>query len=344
MNEENALPTIAITMGDPVGVGPEIILKALADEEIRDYCKVLVVGDSGVLDIVKKKISSPPEIVEIRDPQNLESFSINKIPCWEPCDVDLRRLPFHEPRPDEECGRASGTYIKRAVELALLNVVQAIVTAPVSKIALDLAGFKYPGHTELLADLTQTREYAMMMAGPRFKVVLVTTHSKIKAVSRQITKARVLSKIRLAYDVMQKTYGIQNPRIVVAGLNPHAGETGKMGREEERSIRPAIEQARDDGINVEGPIPADTLFYHYFKDDSKYDISIAMYHDQGLIPFKMLHFHEGVNVTLGLPIIRTSPDHGTAFDIAGKDKANPSSMLAAIKMAIRMTGAGWDKK
>lgn len=332
---EDFVPIIAVTMGDPVGIGPEVIVKSLFNKRKERDHTIVVIGDVALMNSTSSKLSLPLRFKEIRDLSELKALKKEEHACLMPYSLNLRRLPFHQPRPDAGCGQASGTYIKRAVELTLLGVVHGVVTAPINKKSIELAGFRYPGHTELLADLTKSKECAMMMIGDILKIVLVTTHLPLRRVSRWIDKSKVLKKIQLAAKAMKVIYDIKNPRIAVSGLNPHAGEEGRLGSEEGRHIIPAVKRAISEGMDVSGPLPPDILFRQYL--DGLYDVAVCMYHDQALIPFKMLHFEKGINITLGIPIIRTSPDHGTAFDIAGEGKANPSSMMAAIDMALHLT-------
>ncbi|HEX3034279.1 MAG TPA: 4-hydroxythreonine-4-phosphate dehydrogenase PdxA [Thermodesulfobacteriota bacterium] len=308
-------PVIGIAMGDPNGIGAEVIVKALLCSELQGLCTPLVFGDLEIVDEAKKVAGVNSEF----DIVNVANFSKS--------DLIPGRATRHG-------GEASLEYIKEAVRFALQGKVDAVVTAPISKESIHLAGSKYPGHTEMLRDLTGASNVAMMFEGGRFRVVLVTIHCALSEVPRLITKDRVLSTIELTNESLIHLFGIKEPKIVVCGLNPHAGEAGAFGNEESLHIIPAIEEARRRGINATGPLPADTLFY--YANQGKWDAVVAMYHDQGLIPFKMLSFDDGVNVTLGLPIVRTSPDHGTAYDIAWKGRANPSSMIAAIKVAIRL--------
>jgi 4-hydroxythreonine-4-phosphate dehydrogenase len=240
---------------------------------------------------------------------------------------------FEKCKPTAEGGRACVSYIKKAVEFALSKHVDGIVTAPISKEALKMAGFKWPGHTEMLADLTNTKDYTMMLIGKPLRVILVTIHTALKNVPDLITKSKVLKTIRLAKKACDML-NIRNPRIAVAGLNPHAGEAGIFGNEEFKKIIPAVKEAIKEGIPVSGPYPPDTIFHKAYKGDV--DIVVCMYHDQGLIPLKMIAFDKGVNVTIGLPFVRTSPDHGTAYDIAWKGMANPLSMIEAIKVAAML--------
>ncbi len=305
-------PVIGITMGDPNGVGPEVIVKAISSNEIKDLCEIVIFGDAGIL-------------------QKAANNSITELKIIECSEFELEDL---KPSTlDRKAGQASLDYITTAVNSALKNEIDAIVTAPISKESTHLAGSKYPGHTEMLKDLTGADQAVMMFEGDKFKVMLVTIHEALSNVPKLISKDRVLSTIKLTHDSLVNLFKIDAPKIVVCGLNPHAGESGAFGNEEIDHIIPAVEEARELGINIEGPLPADTLFY--YANLGKWDAVVAMYHDQGLIPFKMVSFNDGVNITLGLPIIRTSPDHGTAFDIAWKGVADPSSMIAAIKVAAQ---------
>ncbi|MFA9408350.1 MAG: 4-hydroxythreonine-4-phosphate dehydrogenase PdxA [Candidatus Dadabacteria bacterium] len=305
-------PIIGITMGDPNGVGPEVIVKAISSNEIKDLCEIVIFGDAGILQKAANNSVSNIQIVECSE------FGLE----------DLKPSTL-----DRKAGQASLDYITTAVKSALENEIDAIVTAPISKESTHLAGSKYPGHTEMLKDLSGSNQAVMMFEGQKFKVMLVTIHEALSNVPKLISKDRVLSTIKLTHDSLVNLFKIEAPKIVVCGLNPHAGESGAFGNEEIDHIIPAVEEARELGINVEGPLPADTLFY--YANQGKWDAVVAMYHDQGLIPFKMVSFNDGVNITLGLPIIRTSPDHGTAFDIAWKGVADPSSMIAAIKVAAQ---------
>ncbi|KAF0144415.1 MAG: 4-hydroxythreonine-4-phosphate dehydrogenase [Nitrospirae bacterium] len=319
---------IAITMGDPGGVGPEIIVKALSSAEIREICIPVVIGDRLVIEEAMHMLNLPLKLRVLKSPEESggERETIDLI--------DMKLLgKFMGGKPTAEGGRACASYIKKAAELALDKKVDAVVTAPISKEALKMAGIRWPGHTEMLAELTGTDYYAMMLAGGPLKVILVTIHTSLKSVPEMITRERVLKTIRLAKkacDMME----IENPEIAVAGLNPHAGEAGIFGDEEIKEIIPAIEDAKKEGIQVTGPLPPDTIFHKAYKGE--FDIVVCMYHDQGLIPLKMIAFEQGVNVTVGLPIIRTSSDHGTAYDIAWKGIANSSSMIEAIKMAVKL--------
>ena len=308
-------PTIGITMGDPSGIGPEIILKSLFCSEIQSICSPVIYGDAEILNEAKKLTGIKNE---------LKIISV----------TNLDKNDLSIGNPSVKGGEASILYIREAVKQALEGIIDAIVTAPISKESIHLAGSIYPGHTEMLKDLTGARNVAMMFEGGDFRVVLVTIHCALSEVPKLITQDRVFDAIELTHNSLVELFNIPSPKIVVCGLNPHAGESGIFGNEEIEHIIPAVRKAKDLGIDVTGPLPADTIFYR--ARQGIWDAVITMYHDQGLIPFKMLSFDDGVNVTLGLPIIRTSPDHGTAFDIAWRGKANPSSMIAAIKVAVNL--------
>jgi len=317
-------------MGDPGGVGPEIIVKALSCTLIRDCFSTVVIGDRAPLEKALKLLKAPAKLRIINSPVESNLTSLDR--AIELIDMKMIKK-FKKARPTAEGGRASVGYIKRAVELALNKQVDGIVTAPISKESWKRAGFGWPGHTELLAELTYTKDYAMMLIGGPLKVILVTIHTPLKNVPPLITKDRILKTIRLTKKACHML-GIKRPRIAVAGLNPHAGEAGLFGDEEIIEIIPSIKKAKREGIPVSGPYPPDTVFHKAYVGE--FDIIVCMYHDQGLIPLKMVAFDEGVNVTVGLPFIRTSPDHGTAYDIAWKGIANPSSMVEAIKLAARL--------
>jgi 4-hydroxythreonine-4-phosphate dehydrogenase len=303
-------PTVGITMGDPAGIGPEIILKALKSHRIDGLCHPVIVGSAKVLRQAGAK-----------------NFSV--VDC---APVDLRRI--HAGRISAEAGRAAFASIVTATQMALDGQLSALVTAPICKQALHLAGHRYPGHTDLLARLTKTKRFAMMLATRSLRVVLATTHLPLVRVAGSITKTRVYDTIVLAHSALYELFGIRQPRLAISALNPHAGEGGIFGEDEKRAIVPAIEKALQQGIRAQGPFPADTLFAPGRR--RAFDAIVAMYHDQGLIPIKMAGFGKAVNITLGLPIIRTSPDHGTALEIAGSGKADPGSMIRAIEMAVRL--------
>jgi 4-hydroxythreonine-4-phosphate dehydrogenase len=321
---------ILITMGDPGGVGPEIIVKAFAGAGIGKSCIPIVVGDPVVMSRALRLFGNHLSLREVRSPDEAARCQ-NQLHV---INVKHTNLPaFPEAKPTAAGGKACVSYIRKAVELAMQRQVDGMVTAPISKEALRMAGFDWPGHTEMLAELSGTGEYAMMLVGGRLRVILVTIHTALKNVPRLITTQRVLRVIRLAKKACDMLK-IETPKIGVSGLNPHAGEAGIFGEEEITQIVPAIKHARREGIPVAGPYPPDTIFHKAYHGE--FDIVVCMYHDQGLIPLKMIAFHKGVNVTVGLPLIRTSPDHGTAYDIAWKDMANPSSMIEAIKLAAKL--------
>ena len=318
---------IAVTMGDPAGIGPEVVLKTLA--EATHGAPVVVIGDVGVLantakqlglDLVVRRIASVAEISG--DEGMVEVLSVRS---------PLIRPPVGEV--DATCGLAAFDYIRAAIDLANSGEVSAIVTAPIHKEALAKAGIKYPGHTEILADLGKAKESAMMLANDELRVVLVTIHCALREAISKATFGAQMSAIRLAHDGAM-AFGIERPRIAVAGLNPHAGEGGLFGREEIEIIGPAIKASKALGMDVTGPWPGDTVFMQ--ARQGKFDVVVAQYHDQGLIPVKYLGLHEGVNITLGLPFVRTSPDHGTAFDVAGKGIADPASMKTALETADQL--------
>ncbi len=337
---------LAITMGDPGGVGPEIIAKALTYSEVRNHCYPLVIGDAHIMEEALSLLNLPLKLRIIKSPDESKPAKgsievIQVIPPNHPLVkggikrgiVKVGMGRFGKCKPTPEGGKACVSYIKKAVELALSKHVDGIVTAPISKEALKMAGFKWPGHTEMLADLTNTKDYTMMLIGKPLRVILVTIHTALKNVPDLITKSKVLKTIRLARKACDML-NIRNPRIAVAGLNPHAGEAGIFGDEEIKKIIPAVKEAIKERIPVSGPYPPDTIFHKAYKGEV--DIVVCMYHDQGLIPLKMIAFDKGVNVTIGLPFVRTSPDHGTAYDIAWKGVANPLSMIEAIKVAAML--------
>ena len=326
-------PVIGITMGDPAGIGPEVIVKTLLESEIYRICRPLVIGDAEVLKHILKVCNLSGEISRI-DHISGPPPGKGKIEV-----IDLRNVGITGLKlgiPSKTCGSAAADYIKRAAELAMSKKIDAITTAPINKEVLNAAGFQYPGHTEMFADISGTRDFGLMMVGGGLRVILVTTHLSIRNVPRHIKKGGVLRTIRLAHRAMAY-FDNHAPRIAVAALNPHAGEGRLFGTEEWDEIVPAILEARGEGMDVSDPLPADTLFYK--TKEGYYDIVVAMYHDQGLIPIKLLSFGKAVNVTIGLPFIRTSVDHGTAYDIAGKDCADPRSLIEAIKLAVDMVGS-----
>jgi len=341
-------PTIGITMGDAAGVGPEIISKALSLKEIYEVCKPAVIGDSRVMEQAVKIAKVDLKVKPIRDLREAV-FEYGTIDVIDLRNIELNKLVMG--KVNAMAGKASVDYIKKAVALALSDAIKAIVTAPISKEAINKAGYHYSGHTELLADLTKTKDYTMMLIAGSLRVTHVTTHMSLKEACNKIRKERIYQVIKLT-DKALREMEIEDPKIAVAGLNPHCGEGGLFGREEIEEIKPAVEMAIKEGINVVGPLPADTVFVR--ARGGAYDAVVAMYHDQGHIPIKMLGLEwnekrrewtrvSGVNITIGLPIIRTSVDHGTAFGKAGKGKANPQSMIEAIKLAAKMAASRLQK-
>jgi 4-hydroxythreonine-4-phosphate dehydrogenase len=324
-------PLIAITMGDPVGIGPEIIAKVVDSGEIYPVCRPVVVGDANVLRKIVEEMSLS---VSVRGVSTLADVdpTIGKLDVLDLGTVDISRHAWG--KPDASSGKSVVEYIRKATKLAIKGDVDALVTAPISKEMMNAAGHHYAGHTELLAELTGAQEYGMLFVGGGLRVILATIHVALKDVPGRITQGSVLKTLRLAHKAMP-LFGIEKPRIGVAALNPHAGEGRLFGSEEWDVILPAVIKARAEGIDASNPLPADTLFYK--ARNNYFDIVVAMYHDQGLAPLKMLAFGNAVNVTVGLPIIRTSVDHGTAYDIAGKGCADPASLLEAIKMAAAMS-------
>ena len=324
------LPVIGITMGDPSGIGPEIIVKALSDSVLYQTCRPVVLGDPAALSATLKinEGLSINEISRVGDsrgrPGRIDLLPVSR----------LGRDKFIPGKPSIAGGKAMVDYITRAVEMAQRGELAAMVTCPISKALMHDAGYLFDGHTQLISHLTETDDFVMMLAGEKLRVVPVTIHCSLKEVPSRLDADGIYRAIAVTWTALQADLGVDNPHIAVAALNPHAGESGLFGSEEEEYIRPAIERARDDGYTVEGPFPADTVFNRAAA--GRFDVVVAMYHDQALIPLKMLHFFDAVNITLGLPIIRTSVDHGTAYDIAGRGVADPASLKAAIRMAVLM--------
>lgn len=337
-SQESFRPILGISVGDPGGIGPEVTAKALALQEIYALCRPIVVSDVEVmrealritgLNLGINQISSPRQ--GIYRCGTLDVLHIPNMPAQE--------IRYGQVTPEQ--GEASFQYVARVIELAMAGEIQGTVTGPIHKEAINAAGHRFAGHTEIFASMTSTKDYAMMLAHGAFRVVHVSTHVSLKEACERVKKERILKVITLSQEVLEKL-GIREPRIAVAALNPHAGEGGLFGKEEREEIGPAVEEARKKGILAEGPIPADTVFSKMLG--GMYDLVVVMYHDQGHIPVKLVGFRydektgtwaevSGVNVTLGLPIIRVSVDHGTAFGKAGKGLANAQSMIEAVKMA-----------
>lgn len=330
MTREQWKPIIAVTMGDPCGIGPEIITRALVDPKVRTVCQPLVLGDAEALRRALTMTGVPLSIAPCTDITSMD-YRPDTIPLLPTSSLTPDEMAYT--RPTAASGAAMVRAITEAARLCLDGTVAAMATAPINKEAMNRAGFAYPGHTELLAELTGASDFVMMLAGDRLRVTLVTIHETLADVPRLVSTEQVLMTIRVTHRDLD-CYFRKNPRIAVLALNPHCGEGGMFGHEETRIIAPAIEAARAEGINATGPHSADTLFH--FAVQGNYDAVVCMYHDQGLIPLKLLHFDDGVNVTLGLPIIRTSVDHGTAYNLAGTGSASEASMAAAIRMAAAM--------
>ena len=321
-------PIIAITMGDAAGVGPEIIMKSLSATDLYERCRPLVIGDAKRLREAGEILGSRLDVRAI-DGLGSAQYEHGMVEC-----IDLGLIPPKYPFGELSalCGHAAYCYIERAVQLALKQEIDAICTAPLNKEALHAGGHNYPGHTEMLASLTHTPEVSMMLVAPNLRVIHVTTHIGLLDAIRKIEPGLVERTIARGYDTLVRS-GITDPRIGVCGINPHAGENGLFGcGEEEEKIIPAVQAQRALGRSVEGPLPADTLFFRAARGD--FDLVVAMYHDQGHGPVKVMGLEAGVNITVGLPVIRTSVDHGTAFDIAGKGIAGEGSMLEALRQAI----------
>ena len=332
--ERSGRPVIAITMGDAAGIGPEIIVKALAHADLYARCRPLVVGDAERLRRAGALSGLPPVLVNTVKGVEDARFQPGAIDC-----MDLGLIPADLPfgKLSAVAGDAAFLYIRKAVELAVAGKVDAICTAPLNKEALHAGGHVYPGHTELLADLTHVPEVSMMLMAPNLRVIHVTTHIGLLDAIARIEPGLVERTIARGRDTLRKA-GLDEPRIGVCGINPHAGENGLFGRgEEEQKIIPAVERCRAKGWRVEGPLPADTLFFRAARGD--FDLVVAMYHDQGHGPVKVMGIEAGVNVTIGLPVVRTSVDHGTAFDIAGRGRADERSLLEALRQAIALAPA-----
>ena len=339
-----SLPRLGITMGDPAGVGPEITVKALAREDVSSSCKPVVIGDRSVMAATLEMLRSPLSLHTVTSLADC-SFSPGTIECLDLGNVDARRLS--KAMVSEEAGRAAFAYIETGVKLCLAGAIDGLVTAPINKEALAAAGVPHSGHTEILAKLSGTKDFAMLLMGKELRVIHVTTHVPLRRVPDLVRRERVLRVIQLAQRTMDGL-GQAHPRIAVCGLNPHAGEDGLFGDEEKTQIIPAVDDARRQGLDVYGPLPADTLFSR--ARGGEFDIVVAMYHDQGHVPVKTVGFTydqaagtwtglSGVNVTVGLPFLRVSVDHGTAFDRAWKGIANPDSMVEALEVAVRMLAA-----
>lgn len=336
-----ALPIVSISMGDPAGIGPEITVMALSEPSVYQRCRPMVVGDAGVMAKAVQLLHAGLKINAIHEVKAAR-FEYGTIDVYDLANVDVDKLEYGVV--SAMCGHAAFEAVRTNIELALRHEVDATVTAPINKEAIHVAGHNFSGHTEIYAHFTNTKNYAMLLADESLRVIHVSTHVSLREACDRAKKERVLNVIGLLHDACRQ-FGIEHPRLAVAGLNPHSGENGLFGREEIDEIIPAIEAARAKGYEVEGPVPPDTIFAKAVQ--GKFDGCVAMYHDQGHIPFKLVGFKwnnekqkmdsvKGVNITLGLPIIRTSVDHGTAFEIAGRGIASPDAMLISIDYALKM--------
>jgi 4-hydroxythreonine-4-phosphate dehydrogenase len=318
--------TIGITMGCPVGIGPEIILRNFSEASMPADILPVIIGDLDVLVRLAAELKTPAPFVTWQPNTPLPTKGV---PVVQVSSLDPVNLVWG--CPNAATGLAMARYIETGVALTRQGILQGLATCPISKKSLNGAGYPFPGHTEMLASLTKTPDFAMMLAGSKLKVTLVTIHCPLREVPAALSIDEIFRLIRITHTALMIDFGISHPRLAVAGLNPHGGEGGLFGDEEERLITPAIARGKQHGFNVSGPFPPDTIYYK--AASGEFDAVVSMYHDQGLIPFKLLHFEDGVNVTLGLPIVRTSVDHGTAYDIAGKGLAKYTSLAEAIRLA-----------
>ena len=328
-------PVIAVTMGDPAGIGPEICLALLNHAEMCAHCVPVVFGDAGVLRRVSRQTGQPLEARVL----SLAEWPLGHARCREPVVLDLQCIPAEAVSPgrvDPRCGDAAFRYVIASIEAALRKEVDAVATAPLNKEALHAAGHRYPGHTEIFAERLRAKRSCMMLTSPQLTCSFVTVHVGYRDVPGLLSVQRILDVVELTHEALVRIRG-RTPKLIACGLNPHAGEKGLFGqREEERLILPALEQARHKGIAIEGPLPPDTAFLPQRRAVT--DGVVCMYHDQGHIPLKALAFDSAINTTLGLPVVRTSVDHGTAFDIAWQGRANPQSLFQAVRLAARLAG------
>jgi 4-hydroxythreonine-4-phosphate dehydrogenase len=323
-------PLIAVTMGEPAGVGPEVVARALDDASVWECCTPLVFGQTALLNGASRKQGLSVRFVDA--PAPVRASGRAEVPVLAGGVFDASAVVSGHPSP--ATGQAVIGWIEAAARLALAGGADAMATGPIDKAILRQAGFPFPGHTEFLASLCGAPHPVMMLASPRLRVILATIHLRIEEVPARLAGTDLLRLLRIAHAGLRRDFALSAPRLLVAALNPHGGEGGMFGEEEARLIRPAVEKAVAEGIDARGPLPADTLFFQALRGGA--DAVVCMYHDQGLIPLKMDGFMQSVNVTLGLPIVRTSVDHGTAYDLAGTGRADPSSLVAALRMAARM--------
>ena len=332
-DHQQHLPRIAITMGDPCGVGPDIIVKCLQLPTIFERCIPVIIGDINALEKALDVVGADLEICPVDDLGALElAAQPGVVPIIRRSHLAREDLVYGQP--SQATCLAVISYIEEAARLALTGRVDAVCTCPINKARLRRHGFLFPGHTEFLQELTGADKVVMMLAGPRLRVSLATIHHALAEVPRILTDDLLFRTIDITAKALLRDFGLETVRLGVAGLNPHAGEEGLFGREEVELIQPVIGRFQGQPFEVVGPLPPDTLFHRAYEGE--FDAVIAMYHDQGLIPIKLVHFHDAVNVTLGLPIIRTSVDHGTAYELAGTGKANPGSLQAALRLAVEM--------
>jgi 4-hydroxythreonine-4-phosphate dehydrogenase len=331
MSARREKPLLGITMGDPTGAGPEIAVKALCSGEVRDASRPIIVGDAAAMRAAVEIVKLPAEVRTIQDVGQANFGKEDVIHVVDLHNVDVQALVRGRMHPMG--GKAAYEYVEAATRLALSGAIDAVVTGPLNKEALNRAGYEFSGHTEILAHLCGVTDVVMMLVAGAFRVSHVTTHVSLQRALDLVKKERILRVLELS-DRAVREMEVEEPRLVVAGLNPHAGEGGLFGNEEAEEIIPAVETARERGLAVRGPLPPDTVFLRTLGGE--FDLAVAMYHDQGHIPMKMVGFDQGVNVTLGLPILRTSVDHGTVFGKAGKGTARPQSMIEAIKLAAVM--------
>ncbi len=324
---------LAVSMGDPVGIGPEVLAKAATVADVWDGARLVVFGDARVLRKAGRDLAIDVEVVEVTDPlQALEQGRRGRLPVV----AVTPGLETDWGQPTKETDAAQLAYVEAALRSVQSGAAHALTTGPINKTAIHRAGSRFSGHTDMLGHWFGVEHPVMMLAGPSLKVIPLTVHVALRDVPRLITPARLSSTIDLAHETFRRFFGHPRPRVAVAGLNPHAGEEGIFGDEEAQVIGPAIEAGRGRGIDVRGPFSADSIFHR--ATAGEFDVVIGMYHDQALIPLKLLDFDHAVNVTLGLPIVRTSVDHGTAYDIAGQGVASASSMIEALRLAARMAG------
>jgi len=333
MNQRTRKPIVALTLGDPCGIGPEIVLKALISGRPQRICRPLVVGERHSLSRIATELHLRAPIHGCRSLEEA-AFAPDRIELFEVPGTSLAASALTWGKPSPQAAEAAREWVRQAALLCLSGRISAMVTGPINKAALQKIGFSFPGHTEFLAHLSGSKEYGMMFLGKGIKIMLVTIHESLRSVPSLLTVEKVAAAIRLTHDGLRSRFGVDHPKIGVAALNPHAGEEGLFGDEEERILIPAIRNANETGTRTTGPIAADTLFREL--KEGKFDAAVALYHDQALIPLKLLAFGRAVNVTVGLPFVRTSVDHGTAYDISGKGVADPGSLIEAVRVAVQM--------